>query len=115
MKLHTLTLPADGRIPTVAPATDAAPHAEDTAACLAHLADLGHAVTLTVGRIVVMIAHEREGYAVALYQDGALNGRGNPGALADAWATYLHECARMAQVLAANIQTHVDATPEALP
>lgn len=108
MKLHAL--PAD-HLPTVAPATDTAPRAPDTAACLAHLAELGHAVTLTVGRIVVMVAHEREGYAVAIYQDGALSGRGAPCAdRAKVWATYLHECARMAMVLCANIQTHVDAS-----
>ena len=112
MKKHHLILPADGRIRPHAPYTDGIPHARDTAECLTHLADLGHALTLTVGRIVVMIAHEREGFAVAIYQDGGLSGRGKPGALADAWATYLHECARMAVVLADNIQTHVDATPE---
>jgi hypothetical protein len=116
MKLHAHILSPDGRIPAVAPPTDPAPRAADTAACLAHLAELASAVTLTVGRIVVMIAHEREGHAVAIYQDGALSGRGGPCSLAAAWAVYLHECARMTQVLCANIQTHVDATsgaPEA--
>jgi hypothetical protein len=118
MRKHTLALGDDGHIPAICTDPQPSPHATDTADCIAWLRSpiqgytRAPAVALTVGRIIVLVARERDGHAVALYQDGVIAGRTDPGATLDAaWAHYLYECVRIAQVLIANIQTHIDATP----